>query len=146
MRAMLRRLDHVAIAVRDADQAIPYYRDVLGLPVVGDELAEEPGVRLVYLDAGNSLLQLVEPAREDGPVAEFLDQYGEGLHHVCFATDDMADAVARLDGTGQTRIFRGGRDRLACFLVERPNGVRVELTETYRSLGITVAESSPEGR
>lgn len=130
---MLTGLDHVAIAVRDADRAIPHYRHTLGLPLVGDEIADEPGVRLVYFDAGNAFLQLVQPVRACVPVARFLDQHGEGLHHVCFATADLAATVAALEGPGRSPLFRGGRDRLACFLGEQPNGTLIELTEAHPS-------------
>ena len=130
---MLSRLDHVAIAVHHVDRAIPYYRDTLELSLVGDEIADDPGVRLVYFDAGNAFLQLVEPVRADVPVSRFLHHHGEGLHHVCFATDDLAATATALDGTSRPGLFRGGRDRLACFLSEQPNGVRIELTEVLPS-------------
>jgi methylmalonyl-CoA/ethylmalonyl-CoA epimerase len=58
---MLERNDHIAIAVRDIDRALPYYVETLKLPVVGDELLPDMGVRLVYLDAGNTFIQLVQP-------------------------------------------------------------------------------------
>ncbi|HLH59015.1 MAG TPA: VOC family protein [Streptosporangiaceae bacterium] len=126
----LTRVDHVAIAVRDADAALPYYTQRLGLPVIGDEIAEEPGVRLVYLDAGNTFVQLVQPVRP-GPVAGWLDEHGEGLHHICFAAPDLAEVLGTLGDSAP--IFRGGRGRNACFLSDRPNNVAVELTESEPS-------------
>ncbi|MEO3858987.1 VOC family protein [Acrocarpospora sp. B8E8] len=125
---MVDHVDHIGIAVRDADLALPFYVERLGLTVIGDELADDPGVRLVYLDGGNVMLQLVQPYRE-GPVASFLAERGEGLHHVCFCVDDIPATLAALPGQGGAPIFMGGRGRRACFLLAEPNGVRVELTE-----------------
>lgn len=125
----LRWLDHAAIAVADIDAALPYYEETLGLKVVHDEIADDPGVRLCYLDAGNAYIQLVEPVRP-GPVQQFLDEHGEGLHHICFAVDDIPRMLAAADDGNGVQVFMGGRERLACFLSGTPTGVLIELTET----------------
>ncbi|WP_127933871.1 VOC family protein [Nonomuraea polychroma] len=88
-------VDHVGIAAHNADQAMPFYVERLGLTVIGDERAADPGVRLVYIDGGNVMLQLVEPYRE-GPVARFLRERGEGLHHVCFNVRGIGASLAAL--------------------------------------------------
>jgi methylmalonyl-CoA/ethylmalonyl-CoA epimerase len=124
----LDRLDHVAVAVHDIRASLSYYTEVLGLPVVADERAEDPGVRLVYLDAGNTYLQLVEPLRS-GPVSDFLAERGEGLHHMCFAVLRLEHTLAALPGERDAAIFQGGRGRRACFLTGTANGALVELTE-----------------
>lgn len=124
----LQAVDHVAVAVHDTDKALPYYTDHLGLAVVGDENADDPGVRLTYLDGGNTSLQLVQPLR-DGPVSRFLAERGEGLHHVCFTVERIEHALAAIPGQADAAIFQGGRNRRACFLLGEPSGVRIELTE-----------------
>ena len=121
------RLDHVGIAVHDADAAIPYYRDVLGFAVVGDEIARDPGVRLVYLDAGNAFIQLVQPVRDDAPVALWLASHPEGLHHVCFRSDDLRQCERQLNGGPASAIFRAGRGDDAFFLDDEPNNVKIEI-------------------
>ena len=93
---LFRRLDHVAIVVRDVDAALSLYRDTMGLPVVIDEVIESGGVRLTHLDMGNVTLQLVQPLSPDHPLSKHLDQHGEGLHHLCFETDDVAETLAAL--------------------------------------------------
>lgn len=123
-------IDHVAIAVHDSADALRYYTGRLGLRVVADESAEQPGVRLPYLDAGNTFLQLVQPFR-DGPVTTFLSEHGEGLHHICLNVDRIEPALTRLGARAGAGIFLGGRGRCACFLVEQPNGVLIELTERH---------------
>ncbi len=128
-------VDHVGIAVLDADAAMAYYRDTLGMEVVGDEVADDPGVRLVYLAAGTDLIQLVQPVRPC-PVQSWLDEHGEGLHHVCLRVESIPNALLEY-GTDADRapIFRGGRSRRACFLDNTPQGVLIELTESEPSPG-----------
>lgn len=122
-------IDHVAIAVSDTDTALRYYTEVLRLRVVHDEIADDPGVRLTYLDGGGTYLQLVQPVR-NGPVSDFIAERGEGLHHICFLAASIADAVQQMPGESDARVFLGGRGRRACFLLHSPENVRIELTET----------------
>jgi methylmalonyl-CoA/ethylmalonyl-CoA epimerase len=121
------RLDHIGIAVRDADAAIPYYRDVLGFPLVSDEIASDPGVRLVYFDAGNAFVQIVQPVRDDAPVAVWLATHPEGLHHVCFRSDDLRECERQLNAGAASTIFRAGRGDEAFFLADEPNNVKIEI-------------------
>lgn len=131
--ALFSRLDHVGIAVWNADAHIPYYRDVLGLPLVGDEQAPEPGTRLVYFDAGNAFVQLVEPVSPTADIRAWLAKHGEGIHHLCLATDDLTMVQQLGPGDPQAQIFEAGRRRRACFLTGAPDGVHIEVTETHPS-------------
>jgi methylmalonyl-CoA epimerase len=124
----LDRVDHVAIAVYDADATLRHLCEVFGLRVIGDEIADEPGVRLVYFDGGGTMIQLVEPLRS-GPVRDWLRDHGEGLHHVCFAVRDIEEVLAGIPGEVGARVFAGGRGRRACFLAAEPANVKIELTE-----------------
>ena len=121
-------VDHVAIAVTYIDEAIATFSEKYRLALLGSEIAEDPGVRLAYLDGGNVSIQLVQPVRE-GPISSFLREHGPGLHHVCFTVDDIQQTLDVLDGEVSAPIFRGGRDRTACFLLDKPHGTLVELTE-----------------
>lgn len=132
-RPLFPRLDHIGIAVWSADAWIPYYRDTLGFPLVGDEQAEEPGTRLVYLDAGNLFIQLVEPVREGIDLRDWLERHGEGIHHFCLATDDLSKVTQLHPDEGVAPIFRAGRQRNACFLTGAPDGINIEVTETHPS-------------
>ncbi len=134
-RALFSRIDHVGIVVADLRTARRWYEERLGWTSIGDEYIDHVGVHVSYLrssgTAGNgpvTLLQLVQPV-EPGPVLAHLDAHGEGMHHVCFAVDDIDRALSGL-GDPDVHVFEGGRDRLACFLSARPNGVVIELTET----------------
>lgn len=130
-------LDHVAIAVHDADAALVHFRDVLGLPVVGDEIAEQPGVRLVYLDAGNTLIQLVQPVHSEAPVAHWLQENEPGLHHICFRVDDLAACAQRLAARGASAIFAAGRGAMAFFADEEPSNVKLEFTGMSDPIDLT---------
>jgi methylmalonyl-CoA/ethylmalonyl-CoA epimerase len=127
--ALVAGVDHVAIAVHDADAATLYYRDELGMPVVHDESLVSRGTRLVYLDTGNTLIQLVQPL-VDGPIADFLRTSGEGLHHIALAVPDISVVVAAvLGGDHHVEVFLGGRRRRACFLPTDSSRGLIELVE-----------------
>ncbi len=128
---LVRRLDHVAVAVRDTEVALGTFRDRMGLEVVHTERLDPPGVRLTYLDLGNCYLQLVEPLRPDLELARWLEEHGEGLHHVCFGVDDPLAAAAALAPAGAPAPTPGrGRGRVSSFVPgQPPHGVRLECTE-----------------
>lgn len=97
---MFHQLDHVAILVKDTEEALTFYRDTLKLPLLLSEELPDVGVRLTHLDAGNVKIQLVEPLREDHPLQAQLLEKGEHLHHLCWGVEDTRQAMARLAGFG----------------------------------------------
>jgi methylmalonyl-CoA/ethylmalonyl-CoA epimerase len=129
----LRRLDHVAVAVRDTEDALRYFRDRLGLRVARAEELDSPHVRLTYLDAGNAYIQLIEPLAADGDLARWLDEHGEGVHHICFGVDDVLAAAGELSLDGASPTAGSGRGRVSAFVPGAvAHGVRVECTEFRR--------------
>lgn len=131
---VLRRLDHVAVAVRDTEEALGFYRDRLGLPVAHSEEIPVPHVRLTYLDAGNAYIQLVEPLDPGSPLSDWLDENGDGLHHLCFGVDDVAGAAAALSDPGTEVVLGSGRGRPSAFVsTSAGGGIRIECTEFVRS-------------
>jgi methylmalonyl-CoA epimerase len=130
--ARFRRLDHIAILVRSTDDALAYYRDRLGFPVVAEEVLQTPPVRLTYVDCGNTLIQLLEPTG-DSPLAQALADKGEGIHHICFAAQDVVGAAVAHGDEGSGDPLQGtGRGRASAF-VPGPvhHGVLVEVTELH---------------
>ena len=97
---MFKKLDHIAILVRDTEEALTFYRDTFGLEVLLSEELGEVGVRLTHLDMGNVKLQLVQPLREDHPLMAQLNERGEGLHHLCWGVDDTEEAMKGLKDFG----------------------------------------------
>lgn len=131
--SMLGRVDHIAILVADTDKALEVFHHKLGLPMVFSEILEDQGVRLTHLDLGGPHLQLVQPLRDDIPLAKVLAEKGEGLHHICFYVDDLAEAVAELASRGvgcrDTVPRSAPAGKKAVFLKpEDTYGVLIELT------------------
>lgn len=126
---MLDRIDHIAIAVHRADDLVPYFVETLGLAITHDEVIHASGVRLVYVDAGNTFIQIAEPVGA-GAIATFLADRGPGLHHICFAVRDIAETIRAIGGQSTVAVAMGGRGQRTCFLADTPEGLIVELTET----------------
>ncbi len=140
---MIGQVDHVAIAVWDIDASLAYYTNELGLMLVGDEQLPHVGVRLAYLDAGNVLLQLVQPTSSES-IQHFLHERGEGLHHICFAVENIPDVLHHLNGEEQVSMFLGGRGRRCAFLLGHPNGITTELTEIAPFVPASMESSTKE--
>ena len=129
----LTRLHHVAAVVADADSALRFWRDTLGLPVTKDRIVEEQGVRGVLLALDNAEIELIQPVTPDSGVARYLADRGEGFHHICFeSTDVAADLIAARDA-GIQMIDEKPREGLAGmigFLHPRANhGVLIEYAQ-----------------
>lgn len=105
----LTEIDHIAIAVSDLDGAIVYYRDTFGCDVAHREVIESDGVEEVLLAVADSYIQLLTPTRDDSPVAKFLANKGEGLHHVGYRVDDCAAALAQVKAEGHRVIDEAPR-------------------------------------
>jgi len=113
---MYKAIDHTGIAVADIDDSLPFYRDVLGLPLVHRETVADQGVDAALLDVGDGHLELIAPLGPETGVAKFLAKHGPGLHHLAYRVDDIDAALASLSAAGvrlideQPRIgIRGSR-------------------------------------
>lgn len=91
---------HIAIAVRDLEEALAFYRDVLGLEMTERRQVPQEGVEIAFLPAGETEIELLQPLSEESGVARFLEKRGEGLHHICLAVPDIEAAMARLREAG----------------------------------------------
>ncbi len=126
------RIAHIGIAVRALDELLPFYRDVLGMPETA--LADADGARIAGLIAGESLVELLEARTPDSPIGRFVAKRGPGIHHVCFAVDDLDGALDRCRAAGvrlideTPRIGAEGK-RIAFLHPSATGGVLVELSE-----------------
>lgn len=130
----LTEVDHVAIAVRDLDSAIDWYKQTFGATVTHREVVERDGVEEALLGVADSYIQLLTPTREDSPVAKFLDNKGEGLHHVGYRVDDCAEALRQAVAAGARAIDAeprpGSRGTTVAFLHPKTAfGTLIELVE-----------------
>ncbi len=96
---MIERIDHIGIAVASIDEARKLY-ETLGLRVEAIEEVPAEGVRVALIPCGESSIELLEPTREDSPVARFLERRGPGIHHMCLGTGDVKEDDARLRAAG----------------------------------------------
>ncbi|MFI0846766.1 methylmalonyl-CoA epimerase [Mesorhizobium sp. IMUNJ 23232] len=109
---MLGRLNHVAIAVPDLAAATATYRDTLGATVTAPQALPEHGVTVVFIDTGNTKIELLEPLGEASPIAAFLEKNPSGgMHHVCYEVDDILAARDRLKASG-ARVLGDGNPRI----------------------------------
>jgi methylmalonyl-CoA/ethylmalonyl-CoA epimerase len=136
------KIHHIGIAVYSLDDALKFYRDTLGLHVQAKDTIEDQGVRAALLSIGQSEIELLEPTRPDAGVAKFLERKGEGLHHICFQTEDVDGDLEALKAKGVELVDQKSRPGLAgmiCFLHPKASrGVLVELAtpmDMYKGRG-----------
>ena len=106
---MLRRIAHVGVAVRALEPAVPFYRDVLGLPFGGVEEVPGYAVRVAFFDVGESRIELLEPITGRGMIAEFLRTHGPGMHHVAYEVEDLEAAMRACAASGAELLDRSPR-------------------------------------
>lgn len=126
------RIAHIGIAVDELDRILPFYRDLLGLPEV--PLDDADGARIAGFAAGDSLVELLQASAPDSPIAKFISKRGPGIHHICFAVDDLNGTLDRCRRAGirliddVPRLGAEGK-RIAFLHPSSTAGVLVELTE-----------------
>lgn len=109
---MIGRLNHIAIAVPDLAAAAVKYRDQLGAHVGAPQALPEHGVTVIFIDTGNTKVELLEPLGEGSPIAGFLEKNpAGGMHHICFEVPDIGAAIAQLQATG-ARVLSDGSPRI----------------------------------
>jgi methylmalonyl-CoA/ethylmalonyl-CoA epimerase len=126
------RIAHIGIAVDALDALRPFYRDILGLPEV--PLDDADGAAIAGLAAGESLVELLEAKDADSPIGKFVAKRGPGIHHVCFAVDDLDGTLAKCRDAGLRLIDQVPRigaegKRIAFLHPSATGGVLVELSE-----------------
>lgn len=108
---MLGRLNHVALAVPDLAAAIAVYRNTLGAEVTEPQALPEHGVTVVFINVGNTKIELLEPLGEGSPIAAFLEKTPSGgMHHLCYEVDDILAARDSLKAAG-ARVLGDGTPR-----------------------------------
>ncbi|MBN1656118.1 MAG: methylmalonyl-CoA epimerase [Deltaproteobacteria bacterium] len=131
---MLKKIDHIGIAVVDLDQGLALFRDVLGLTYLGTEIVEEMKVKVGILKIGEVRIELLEATSEDSPIARFLADGGRGVHHLAFVADDVNRALNACEAQGIRAVdkqVRPGADgaTVAFLHPKSTQGVLIELTD-----------------
>jgi methylmalonyl-CoA/ethylmalonyl-CoA epimerase len=130
----LHKIEHIGIACRSAEKAEAFYHGVLGLPVVARETLEAMKLRVVKVQASEVVLELLEPQPGEEVVSRFLDTRGEGIHHICFEVENLAEATVYLKQKGYTPVWdaprRGAGGKWVNFLrPKETGGVLIELNQ-----------------
>jgi methylmalonyl-CoA/ethylmalonyl-CoA epimerase len=126
------RISHVGIALAALDEAIPFYREILGLEPV--PVSDSDGARIEAFKAGESLVELLESGDPASPIGKFVARRGPGIHHICFAVPDLDAVLDRCRAAGlrliddQPRIGAEGR-RIAFLHPSSTAGILIELSE-----------------
>jgi methylmalonyl-CoA/ethylmalonyl-CoA epimerase len=131
---IIKRIDHVGIAVPDLDEAVRFYAEAFGVQVVHEETNEEQGVREAMLAVGDSHIQLLAPLRPDSPIGKFLDRQGPGIQQVAYTVDDIEAAADHLRSAGVRMLYDAPKAGTAGSRVNFAHpkdcgGVLVELVE-----------------
>nr|WP_320114788.1 methylmalonyl-CoA epimerase [uncultured Desulfuromonas sp.] len=97
---MVKKINHIGVAVKSIEEAAPLYRDVYGMKDEGVEVVAEQKVKVAFFAVGESRIELLEPTSDDSPVARFMEKNGPGIHHVAYEVDDVEAELAKLADSG----------------------------------------------
>jgi methylmalonyl-CoA/ethylmalonyl-CoA epimerase len=135
---MIKKINHIAIAVNSIEESAKFYKDVLSLNLTGMEVVAAQKTRVGFFKIGESNIELVQPAEPDSPLAKFLETKGQGIHHVCFEVDDIETEVKAFLEKGATLIDQKPRpgahnSKVAFVHPKSSGGVLIELCELPKS-------------
>ena len=94
------KIDHIAIAVNNVEDAAKIYQEALGVDTVEFETVESEGVKLAIIHLENGRIELMQPMNDESPIKKFLDKKGQGLHHMAIQTNNIEGEVERMEGCG----------------------------------------------
>jgi len=131
---MVKKINHIAIAVNNLEEAAKFYQEVMGLDLSGVEVVTAQKTRVGFFKIGESSIELVQPAEPDSPLTKFLEAKGPGIHHICFEVDDVETEVKAFLEKGATMVDRkprpGAHDTKVAFVHPKSSsGVLIELCE-----------------
>jgi methylmalonyl-CoA/ethylmalonyl-CoA epimerase len=131
------KIEHLGIAVKNLDIAVPLYEQLLNTPCYKLETVETEGVNTAFFQTGQEKIELLEATNEDSPIAKFIAKKGEGIHHVAFEVENIEAEMKRLAALGFQLLNdvpkNGADNKLVCFLHPKStNGVLVELCQEKR--------------
>ena len=134
---MVKKVDHIGIAVHSIETVIPFYTDVLHLSFIGFEEVPAQQVKVAFLSAGDTKIELLEPMSDESAIAKFLKKRGEGIHHIGFEVEQLATKLNELKEQGVPLIDEipriGAANAKIAFLHPiAANNVLIELCEKQR--------------
>lgn len=134
---MIQNLSHIGIAVKDLDSAVELFSKLFGLEEVMRETVKDQRVRVSFFRLAGSFVELIEATTPDSPIAKYIHERGEGVHHLSFEVDDIKTEISRLKSLGfqmideEPRVGAGGY--LIAFLHPRStNGALIEISQKVK--------------
>ncbi|HJV31394.1 MAG TPA: methylmalonyl-CoA epimerase [Bacillales bacterium] len=97
---MIKKVDHIGIAVHSLKETLPFYTEVLKLPLLGVEEVESEQVKVAFLQVGETMLELLEPTSVDSPIAKYMEKRGEGIHHVALGVESIQERMNEIKTKG----------------------------------------------
>ncbi|MEX2116351.1 MAG: methylmalonyl-CoA epimerase [Bacteroidota bacterium] len=133
----MKRIAHIAIAVKDLAASKELFQRLLGIPVSHEEHVQQRGVRTAMFQIGETAVELLEGTNPDSPVSKFIRNKGEGIHHISFAVENVVQEMDRLRNAGFQFVDNqpgpGAGETLVAFLHPRTtNGVLIEISQKRR--------------
>lgn len=130
----MNKIEHIGIAVRNLDEAIKTYTELLGTECYKMEAVESEGVKTAFFQVGESKIELLEASNENSPIAKFIEKKGEGIHHIAFDVTDIQQSMKELASKGfqllNEQPKNGADNKLVAFIHPKSsNGVLVELCQ-----------------
>jgi methylmalonyl-CoA/ethylmalonyl-CoA epimerase len=128
------KIDHIGIAVKNLEETLEFYTEVLGLEVQGTEVVEEQKVKVAFLPVGDTEVELLESTDPEGPIAKFIERNGEGVQHIAFKVENIEEAIAAMKAKGMRMIdetprYGAGGAKIAFVHPKSSHRVLVELTQ-----------------
>lgn len=131
---MIKKVDHIGIAVQNLEETLQFYTETLGIELQGTEIVEEQKVKVAFLPVGDTEIELLESTEPDGPIAKFIEKKGEGIQHIALRVDNIEVAIEEMKAKGVKMIdekprYGAGGAKIAFCHPKSTKGVLVELTE-----------------
>ena len=131
---MIKKIDHIAVIVPDLQEGMGFWVDTLGLPLHRVEEVADQQVRVAFVPAGDSDIELLQPTDNDSGVARYLQKRGPGIHHICFEVDNITETLAQLKAANvplinETPTVRPDGKKFAFLHPKGTGGVLIELYE-----------------
>jgi methylmalonyl-CoA/ethylmalonyl-CoA epimerase len=131
---MIEKISHIGIAVKSMEEALSVFQDGIGLKVTSTDEVKTQKVRVAFLPVGETRFELLEPTHEDSPIAKFLENRGEGIHHIALKVTNIEESLAKLKKNGVKLINEepvpGAHGTRIAFLHPKgTRGVMLELVE-----------------
>ncbi|MTI46504.1 methylmalonyl-CoA epimerase [Sporosalibacterium faouarense] len=131
---MVKKVDHIGIAVKDLEETLKFYQEILGMDLQGTEIVEEQKVKVAFLPIGDTEVELLESTDKEGPIAKYVEKKGQGVQHIAYRVENIEKAIEEMKEKGIRMIdekprYGAGGAKIAFAHPKSTHGVLIELCE-----------------